>query len=247
MAVKNISSTKPAAAFERWKLALSLPILNAEILPDHAKTCPFCEVLYNPKFEVVGEYRGHETATMFPCCKSIIGFHCARDWLLPHDGSFGFCPFCEKSYETSTGAFEWHVSTTEELLESGMATLVLQSTIDTDAPGDNAGLLPNIDQALSASSSDSDSQDTIRQHGSPTILVTDLEGGISPGSEASIMKHISNADTARSFIQANAGNLVVKVKKPVRSKLKVGPLLWLRPKLHRVVMNDRRLGRHKNG
>lgn len=82
MAAKHTSCTKPATEFERWKFALSLPIVEVDILPNHAKTCPFCEVPYNPNFNVAGEHRGHETAAMFPCCRSIVGFHVSHVSLL---------------------------------------------------------------------------------------------------------------------------------------------------------------------
>lgn len=86
----------------------------------------------------------------------------------------------------------------EELLESGMATLVPQSTIDTDAPGEDEALLPNVDETLGAGSIDTDIQNTTSPLGSPTILVTNPVGGISPGNRSKMVKHKKITDTARS-------------------------------------------------
>lgn len=112
------------------------------------------------------------------------------------------------------------MSTTEELLESGMATLVPQWTVSTDAPEEDVSLLPDIDETLGAGSSDADMEDATSPQGSPTILVTDPEGGISPGNEAKMVKHITNADTAEKFSQAGTENPAVEAKKSRRTKLK---------------------------
>lgn len=112
------------------------------------------------------------------------------------------------------------MSTTEELLASGMATLVPQSTIDTDAPGEDEALLPDIDETPSAGSSDADSQDQSSLLGSPTILVTDLEGESSAGNKTRKRKQKPNTDAPGSFSQVSAENPVGEVKKPRRFKLK---------------------------
>lgn len=210
LAVKE-ASTAGKTHLERLKFALTIPLIDAAILPEHAKACDGCHLPFNPKFEVAGPNMGHETAAMFPCCKSIIGFHCARDWVM--GSGFAFCPYCEKHFETITG-FVWHVSTWEELLESGMATLVVQSRVCTDAPEEDASYSFCIDKGPEASLSDAETQGTISQQGSPTILVTDAEGRTSAGTQADVGRHISNADTAGMFGEANGKTLAKKSEGP---------------------------------
>lgn len=104
------------------------------------------------------------------------------------------------------------MSTTEELLESGMATLVPQSTIDTDASVE--------DQVLDPGSSNVDVQDNTSSPRSPIISVTDPKSRLSPGTRAKIAEHITNADVVESSSQAIAESPAGEEKKLGKLKLR---------------------------
>ena len=44
---------------------------------------------------VAGSISGHETAT-YLLCGCVLGFHCATEWLSPHERGKVNCPFCEQ-------------------------------------------------------------------------------------------------------------------------------------------------------
>ncbi len=104
------------------------------------------------------------------------------------------------------------MSTTEELLESGMATLAPQSTIDTDASGE--------DGILSAGSSNVDVHDITSPPRSYIISGTDPKSRLSPGTRAKIAEHITNADVVESSSQAIAESPVGEERKLGKFKLR---------------------------
>ena len=93
----EMSKTSVSTEWKQWKFALALPIVDVKTLPTYSRECPFCQEPYNSSFKVAGRKFGHEAPAMLPC-SCVIGFHCARSWLSPHESRHTSCPLCEQDF-----------------------------------------------------------------------------------------------------------------------------------------------------
>ena len=213
---KNERSTKSillATELKRWKFALALPIINTKLLPNDAKSCPQCQETYNPEFEVAGRRIGHEVAAVLPC-NCVIGFHCARQWLSPHESGFTSCPFCKQEFpEMAEERTHPQVLSDSAWMNCSDRTRDLLPIHGTDRRGEQSGQIaplttapdactdevwhfPSIGEVLMGDLSTS----TLAILKKPEIVVTTPEGETSSNYEISASgKHISNADTAVTF------------------------------------------------
>lgn len=182
-----------ATELKRWKFALSLPLISSDILPDHARFCPQCRLAYNPNFEVAGSKAGHETAVVLPC-GCVMGFHCARQWLSPHECGFTTCPGCHYAFPEMAGDTpDASKPTREEVLEEEeMAKQIADITIYPNGDEDEEWHLSSIDEVLMAHISSIEPK-TSAMLKSPDITVTTPEGDTSADYEADMDKAISNA------------------------------------------------------
>ena len=202
-----------ATELKRWKFALALPIIGIDILPKHAQSCPQCQKPYSSEFEVAGKSFGHEAAAVLPC-RCVIGFHCAREWLSPHECGFTSCPICGQEFAEMAEESEPHaqapsdsawsnfLDTTRDLLPHGKPegneqkpNQITPLTTATNIAMDEHRPFPSIGEILT-SDLPIPIFTTLKK---PEILVTTPEGEITSDYETSKSKHISNSDTADTF------------------------------------------------
>lgn len=190
------SGVSLATELKRWKFALALPVIDACILPTYAQACPQCQQPYNTDFEVAGRKLGHEAPAVLPC-SCVIGFHCARQWLSPHEYGYTSCPLCEQEFPDMTEEKEADFQMTSDFAQMNLSddfSEVIPTQKEIEEEEEMAQLtrhFPSIEEVLMAGPS------TLAEK--PEIFVISPEGDTLANHEAENGKHIPGADTAIDF------------------------------------------------
>ena len=155
---------------------------------------------------------GHEAAALLPC-HCVIGYHCAREWLSPHELGYVSCPFCKHEFvemfeepDLDFGAATQpslinnlfstrELSTNQEEIqeEEEMARQVAQMTTTTDGFEEHAWHFPSIEEVLIANA-----MNPLRTSATietPNIVVTNPENATTSNHEMGMGRPISNRRT----------------------------------------------------